>query len=144
MGSVFGTDGTVFASVRRAFFTHPKYEVFQRLCDPSIADKDSIASKTLTSLLFETAKVAASLCPFQIYDEICIKKFLTRSFEILWDLLPRLNQLHKESIKIPVGTGKRTMLIRPLCREKFRVFFTASMNSEKGKGGLVVGDGKVG
>ena len=85
--------------------THPKLEAVLLVCDASVADKDSIASKLLNSLLYEYAKLAAHECPYETIEDPRCKEFYSMCFEALWTHLPNLQKLHEDGIRVTRGNG---------------------------------------
>lgn len=114
-------------TVLSAILAHPKLEAVQQVCDSSIADKDSVASKLLNSLLYEYAKIAAHHCPFDTVDDPRCKAFYSRCFEELWSHLPNLQELHDKGLKTCIG--KRARPLKSGCREKYRTVFAHTKKS---------------
>jgi len=114
-------------TVLSAILAHPKLEAVQQVCDSSIADKDSVASKLLNSLLYEYAKIAAHHCPFDTVDDPRCKAFYSRCFEELWTHLPNLQELHDKGLKTCIG--KRARPLKSGCREKYRTVFAHTKKS---------------
>jgi len=105
-------------TVLNAILQHPKLEAVQQVCDSTIADKDSVASKLLNSLLYEYAKIAAHHCPFDTIDDPRCKAFYSQCFEELWNHLPNLQELHDKGLMIRRGTAQRYS-VRALLRKWF-------------------------
>ena len=114
-------------TVLSAILAHPKLEAVQQVCDSSVADKDSVASKLLNSLLYEYAKIAAHHCPFDTVDDPRCKAFYSRCFEELWSHLPNLQELHDKGLKTSIG--KRARPLKSGCREKYRTVFAHTKKS---------------
>ena len=124
---------------------HPKLEAVQRIRDgDSVADKNSVDSKILNSLLYDFAKAAAAKCPFRNAEDAKCKQFYSVCFEEIWsEFLPNLRQLDEREVaarKLMPGTASaaagRERSIRTCCRDLFRRnFFTLVRRQNKRESG---------
>ena len=121
-------------------FSHPKLEAVKRICDAeTVADKNSIASKVLHSLLYDFAKSAAAKCPFRNAEDARCKRFYAECFEEMWNqFLPNLRELdERDAVERRAGgtltnAAGRERSIRTSCRDLFRRnFFTLVLRQNK-------------
>ena len=120
-------------------FSHPKLEAVKQICDAeSVADKNSVPSKILNSLLYDFAKSAAVKCPFRNVDDTRCKQFYAKCFEEIWnEFLPNLRELDERDLagkrmSTTMTAAGRDRSIRTCCRDLFRRnFFTLVRRQNK-------------
>lgn len=114
---------SLISSLVSKIITHPKLEAVLLVCDASVAEKDSIASKLLNSLLYEYAKLAAHECPYDTVEDPRCKEFYSCCFEGLWVHLPNLQKLHQDGLKVMSGRKSRESRLKSAMRETMRKCF---------------------
>merc|ERR1719419_161910 len=81
--------------------SNAKASVLQQL-GPNLTVQ-SVEFKILNSLIYEYAKVLASLCPFQSSSEPGAKEVFRLAFELFWNFFPAYQSMHDDGFKVIDG-----------------------------------------